>query len=78
MFENSQVVKQDEDVNDLAESSWKEIQRAFGSSTSLGGDVSIPITGIISADAGGKKVSMDSDMLGNARKNQQYIKNIQK
>ena len=55
----------------MAESSWKEIQKAFGSSKSVGGGLSIPIN-FISADVGGKIQNMKTNDDGEKTRSQTY------
>lgn len=73
LFENTKVAELDTNMNEVAEKSWDEIQNAFGSSTSVGGGVSIPIQ-FITADVGGSIQNIKTNDLGEKKKNENYEK----
>lgn len=64
-------------MNELAEKSAQEIQTTFGSSTTVGGDVSIPIK-FITADLGGNLEKVETKSNGEKKKNENYFKVSQK
>ncbi len=71
LFEYSQAVDIDSDMSEMAENSWKEIQKAFGSSKSVGGDLSIPIK-FITADVGGNIQNVKTNNNGHKTRNQAF------
>ena len=73
LFENSRTSSVDSDINDLAESAWKEIQTAFGSSTGTGGGVDVPVQ-LISVNLGGKLKHTETNNLANNNRKQSYGK----
>lgn len=58
-------MSEESNINDAAESSWNEMQQAFGSSTGGGADASVPVE-FLQVDLGGKMqhVEMESSALG--------------
>ncbi len=77
MFQNSQIVSSDSSINDAAESSWNEMQNAFGTSTGGGADVSVPVQ-FLSVDAGGKMQHIQMDSSATGKKDQSFSKTEEK
>ena len=68
MFQNSREATSSSSISDLSESFWKEIQSAFGSSSTNGGGGSIP-TSFVSVDLGGQITNLKSQNSDNRTRN---------
>jgi len=73
LFENSRVAVDDSDADDLAETSWKEIQTAFGSGKSTGADGSLP-TSFVSVDLGGNVQQVDTNSKAKGLRSEDYAR----
>ena len=76
MFQNSQIVDSSSNVNDAAESSWNELQQAFGSSIGGGGGTSIPAS-YVAVDLGGKMQHVEYEGSASGKKDHGYVKTEQ-
>jgi hypothetical protein len=76
LFENSRTAEKESNINDMSEKAWNEIQTAFGSSSSVNGDINIPLQ-YLTADVGGGIKHIQTSIMAQKNRNENQMKNQQ-